>query len=111
MCLLWRGVLMMRETPAILGGSRAYGFPTEDSDWDLVVLVDPATAEKLLDAFPSGANSGDGSIMAGNLNLLLAQSRGEYDVWVQGIEELKARAPVSRDEAVDLFKRLRAGTK
>lgn len=34
-------------TPAFLTGSRVYGTPRPDSDWDLVLLVDDATCDAL----------------------------------------------------------------
>ena len=76
----------MSETPAILGGSRAYGVPTDKSDWDIVVLIDPVTAQRLGDAF--NEHGSVDSIKVGNLNLILTTSRKDYDVWLDGINRL-----------------------
>ena len=98
----------MTETPLLLGGSRVYGFPREDSDWDVVVLTDPETAKILRGAFPRGGKSPrNTSIKVGDLNIILATSRAEYEVWAKGIKELKARAPVEKAEAIRVFEELR----
>lgn len=99
---------MDSQTPAFLTGSRAYGTPTPKSDWDLVVLVDHETAAKLKAEFAERGASYVDSIRVGALNLILPTTRKRYDVWADGTQQLKARAPVTRDEAVELFQQLRA---
>lgn len=92
---------MPEEAEAFLTGSRVYGTPTEDSDWDLVVLTTDATALALHDVFaPDEPASRQGSIKVGKLNLILITNLAEYGAWRAGTEQLKARAPVTREEAI-----------
>lgn len=49
-----------------------------------------------------GSNTPHGlSLRFGNLNLLCPANRAAYDVWKTGTEQLIARKPVTRDEAVE----------
>jgi hypothetical protein len=92
-------------------GSHAYGTPREDSDIDLVVFVSPADMKKLI-GLESGADAERYGSLAqvflrfGNLNLICVDNDTDYDVWLKGTAALKARKPVTRDEAVVLFKQL-----
>lgn len=81
---------------AFITGSRVYGIPREDSDIDLVVLVDETTRDNLRllrdnhDAF---------KVTFGRLNLVLVTTTKEFEAWKQGTEELKALSPVTREFA------------
>jgi predicted nucleotidyltransferase len=98
---------------AFITGSHAYGMPTNDSDIDLVVLMSEKTVEKLHELTGSSvAQDLSGwdwklSLKFGNLNLLCCTDEEQYNIWKQGTRELKKRKPVTRDEAVKTFQRLR----
>ena len=101
---------------SFLTGSRIYGTPNPESDWDLVVLLSPEDAERLWVAFaeddpdakyPSGAASFP--LRFGSLNLLVCTTAERYDSWRLGTALLRAaypQKPVTRDEAIDAFQRL-----
>lgn len=94
---------------AFLTGSHAYGTPHAKSDIDLVIPVGDDTAKQLnvlLDA--DDTEYGVMSIQSGRLNLILATSPDIYRVWKEGTAELIKRKPVTRDEAIECFERLRA---
>ena len=108
------------DTPALLTGSRAYGTPREDSDVDLVIRVrDAATLAAIIDAAdpadpdsphkPSAVGFRTASFRFGRLNLIIAHTDAQYATWAAGTAELVDRAPVTREEAVATFKRLRGG--
>lgn len=98
---------------AFVTGSRVYGIPKENSDIDLVVLISDEDWEHLAMASDDENSVNEygtknKSIRFGNLNLLVTTEQKDFDVWMKGTEELKARRPVERDEAVKLFSGLRA---
>lgn len=94
---------------AFLTGSHAYGTPHAKSDIDLVVPVDLSTAKKLWDLLTDeDADYGYMTVYTGELNLILATSPDIYRVWKEGTAELIKRKPVTRDEAIECFERLRA---
>lgn len=103
---------------AFITGSHAYGKPHEGSDVDLVLRVDDSTRAdliRLLAADGSVENSDyeAGEVIqfkVGSLNLLLCVTDEQYSTWVIGTQQLKAIAPVTRDFAVETFKRLRGAT-
>lgn len=101
----------LRTTPAFVTGSRAYGEPREDSDVDLVVLMD-SEGMRLLASLVQDDDRKDYpeatsvSLRFGELNLIVCTSQEDYDDWVTGTAELKAKSPVGREEAVATFKRL-----
>ena len=92
-------------------GSHAYGTPRPDSDIDLVVLVSPEDMSRLVKMDPD-SNADRYGVMCssylryGNLNLLAVDNEIDFAVWLVGTQELIARKPVTRDEAVEVFKRL-----
>lgn len=98
---------------ALLTGSHAYGEPNKKSDVDIVVLCNRETAILLNNLlrpdsyFHMSHPSVDNSIRQGKINLIIEHEKKAFDVWVDGIEQLKARKPVTRDEAVETFKKLR----
>lgn len=94
---------------SFLTGSRRYGTPHPDSDIDLVVLMDGPELTELAklasnsDDFgsPGGPQYEDGfSLRFGNLNLLCVTQEKHFKVWKQGTDELVAKKPVTRDEAI-----------
>lgn len=93
-------------------GSWAYGSPRTNSDVDLVIRADPWTAYFLTKQSeqPKDRSEIDSyAVRYGNLNLIVTTSNEAYDQWKQGTEELIAKSPVTRDEAVAHFKTLRKG--
>lgn len=81
-------------------GSWAYGTPTSESDVDVVMQIsedDEAVMRRALD-LPEW-----GTIRIGKLNIIVARTDQQYELWCRGIEDLKARAPVTRDEAIAHF--------
>lgn len=101
---------------AFITGSHAYGTPREDSDIDLVVLVDQPTldalgqiAEDAPEASRSGTGSASASIRSGKLNLIPHTEPAIFTAWLTATQELEARPyAVPRDEAVRLIKALMA---
>lgn len=100
---------------AVLTGSRVYGTPREDSDVDLAVLVSLEDFDKLVALFPPGgeADSYKGCpaqpLRIGKLNLLLVTSEAHLAIWRAGTDILKANAPVTREQAMQLFAEMRGG--
>jgi predicted nucleotidyltransferase len=105
---------------AFVTGSRAYGTPREDSDIDLVVMVSLRDMERLRDQHderPARDDDDEGEypdvpdqaqLRFGRLNLLCVTQEDDYEAWRSGTEELIARSPVTRAEAVEVFDRKRA---
>lgn len=88
---------------AFLTGSRVYGTPREDSDIDIVVHLESEEISQLLDkeySTNNNYNATSASIRFGNLNLICMSDHQEYLAWYQATKELKARKPVTRDEAI-----------
>lgn len=91
---------------SFITGSRAYGIPREDSDIDLVILVEPDTACELwcinkLGRFPEDAHSF--KISFNNLDLIICSTKKAFNNWHKGTELLKAKKPVTREEAIEQF--------
>ena len=108
---------------AFLTGSRAYGTPQPSSDIDLVVFLsrDDLAVLRQFDEGPDPrhtTNTGsepdkpfeDGvgaPLRFGKLNLLCITDPKAYACWLNGTATLKKMAPVSRDFAVEFFRKLR----
>lgn len=103
---------------AFVTGSQVYGTPTVRSDIDLVVMVSPDDLKLLKDKAglqatgdsdpgPEDIGGLSASLKFGKLNLICVTSQKAFNVWKQGTEDLEKRAPVTRDEAVEHFKKLR----
>lgn len=117
----------------LLTGSRAYGKPRDDSDYDLVILVDEATfialedlqaspkfntikssqdnggvAEIMMDReFEDHTGYGGLNIKQGKLNLIVEMDVGRFDDWVTGTADLISRSPVTKEEAIRVFDELK----
>ena len=88
---------------AFITGSVAYGTPHKDSDIDLVVLIDEKNIKELQCKDESDLD-GYGrwnSIRFGKLNLICMTNKTHFDLWYQGTMELIAKAPVTREQAVE----------
>jgi Nucleotidyltransferase domain len=119
---------------AILTGSRVYGTPTPDSDLDVVMLMDAKQIAKFAALVGEGYHQSNILVRyglsctikintmfhkmvndlsewtnthQGTVNLLLVDTSEAFEAWKIGTEELTARKPVTRDEAVEVFQRLR----
>lgn len=96
---------------AFITGSYAYGTPDAESDIDLVVLIDHGETFNVLSRETENKHGvdhyGNLTMYFGNLNLIVLTDPGMFAVWRRGTEELIARRPVSRQEAVDHLSRLR----
>lgn len=107
---------MEKNSGAMLTGSRMYGTPTDKSDLDLVIWVDPeeyAILEQFADSItvleaPRKHNYPVSSMYFGRLNLIVVVEKWQYEVWVQGTNDLMQERPVSREEAVAHFSELRS---
>jgi len=86
---------------AFITGSRAYGTPREDSDLDLVILVDEIT--KVVLRAVSGVPE-DKSVRFGQLNLVILTSAEKFNLWQSVTNALVAKGPVTHDEAVAAFR-------
>ena len=102
--------------PAFITGSYAYGTPTEESDVDLVILVEQETMRHLIALFGDENTKGNladyedlptATLRMGKLNLIVACTVKHYRQWQKGTRQLKAQAPVTRDEAKLVFKIIR----
>ncbi len=83
---------------SFLTGSRAYGTPREDSDWDIVCLVSEDALDTLMcltGTRVEGVQSGV-SIKEGCLNLIVMSDARAYAIWEAATDKLKTIAPVSR---------------
>jgi len=94
-----------------------YGTPTQESDIDLVVLLDDDNMKKLTGlaeqigglGSPGGVHYEDGiSLRFGRLNLLCVTSEKHFNVWLKGTEGLTKMKPVTRDFAIEHLKKLRS---
>ena len=105
---------------SFITGSRAYGTPRPDSDIDLVVLVSPDDLAKLVElsdkqsdfGHPGGEHYEDGCFLRfGPLNLICVTDQTHFETWKKGTDELIAKKPVTRDEAIETLKRYRQAAK
>lgn len=94
---------------SFLTGSRAYGTPRPESDYDLVVLIDKDLEATLRASFSvpedeslklKGANGQE-------LNLICVNDEDEYKAWFHATEFLKEVAPVSREHAIRYIKKMK----
>lgn len=104
---------------AFLTGSRVYGKPREDSDIDLVVLMEDESAETLIDLENEFGNVSQygklftNSLKFGNLNLIVCSSKEEFEAWKKGtkilLDECMLNGPVTKAAACVIFENLGLG--
>lgn len=93
-----------------LTGSRCYGAPRPDSDYDIVVHVTDQMLDTLIECAQIELHYGEtASLKFGNLNLIATSDESVYDAWYGTTERLARRkratgVPVDRDEAVKAFR-------
>lgn len=103
---------------AFITGFRAYGQPRDDSDVDMVIMLDSFDAcmlETLADISASDREEYKQSEMTilrfGKLNLMVCTTEAAYASWLAGTVELKAMRDngmqVTRELAVLVFKKHR----
>lgn len=99
---------------SFITGSYAYGTPNEDSDIDLVVLIENSAEiselRKLADKNPDYSHSespAGNSLRFGKLNLIVCHGEAMFAMWRAGTDFLKKKAPVTRQKAMDYFARKR----
>lgn len=95
---------------AFLTGSRAYGTPHETSDVDIVLHT--TTKSPLYRALMGLEDSEyDGvtlAIKSGDLNLIVVNRVKDYACWAVGTCALSSASPVTRDDAIKVFRALRS---
>lgn len=115
------------DTDVLFTGSRRYGTPKPDSDWDWVVQVGRGFRTELRhnaetdcrgEAYPDPKYPGDDrldiALRFGPVNLICVSTTLQWDVWVEGTnrlvtmavlyESLGRRRAVTRGQAVGVFK-------
>ena len=92
-----------------LTGSRAYGTPTEDSDYDVVVSMSQELCDTLRPASEAEAPDYPHSVALrfGKLNLICAVHPLMYEAWAVGTEKCMAEEPISRERAIEIMVPLR----
>lgn len=96
-------------------GSRVYGSPGPDSDWDWVILL-PYLPHRLRSAADTcresdeeyrGVKGIDAALRFGPVNLLVVTTRDQFFAWEEGTRLLCAErekfGPVRRERAVEVF--------
>jgi hypothetical protein len=120
----WSGTAALR----MATGSRVYGTPGPDSDWDFVKLTNlksdnwwahcdqDRSSGTVSTEYTNGESTGPQGMAAtfryGPLNLILCDRAEQFDVWTEGTQFLLARAglhgPCTREEAIAVFSKLRS---
>lgn len=101
---------------AFLTGSHAYGTLHKDSDVDVCIRVDADTAKQISDALRDPSvhprlqeqGSIDGAVKEGRLNLIMCTTDAVFEAWRTATAELRAAAPVTRQDAVKLIKLIKS---
>lgn len=101
----------------IFTGSRRYGTPRPDSDFDWVLFETPDGIRRLsfllgqtyVTTDMEGECGIDLSLRFGPVNLLLVTTHRQWAAWYFGTRRLLEESPVTRDRAVEVFKVERAG--
>lgn len=96
---------------AFITGSRAYGYPKDDSDVDLAILCSNVDLEILwTEAYREhGKRDGSPKLMFGHLNLVAFDADDPEEVkrferWREAHNKLVAMAPVTKDVAIKMFR-------
>lgn len=89
---------------AFLTGSQVYGTPTPESDVDLCVQMSWADMNALTRFADSISGSLPDAQKFGKLNLLILED-WKFRAWKRGTEDLVARKPVTREEAIAVLDR------
>jgi len=88
---------MMSQT--FLTGSRVYGIPKLDSDYDIVILTDKETFE-LFKHLQFKLTDQDQTY-----NFICVQSKQEYNTWYNAKLQCLSIKPCSRDKAIIIHKK------
>lgn len=86
-------------------GSRVYGMPNENSDYDLVVLFDDN--DPLAKILVNNFKTKSGTYRAGDLNLIVLYSEDAYKRWLGARDECLELAPITREQAIEIHKKYR----
>ena len=92
-----------REPRPFPTGSRVYGTPRADSDYDVVVLFKDGELAYLAERIKErgvSANRKNLSLRIDAWNLVCFTLPLEYEAWRLATEELEKRKPVTKDEAI-----------
>lgn len=91
---------------AIITGSQVYGQPTDESDVDVVVLMDRVDLDLLDALLPGGRQHCTGvTWRLGQLNLIATWSTEEFEAWNAARDECEARGgDLTRDESVKIHR-------
>jgi len=94
---------------SFLTGSRAYGTPKEDSDYDVVVSMSQELCDTLRPASEAEAPDYPHSVALrfGKLNLICAVHPVMYEAWRKGNELCLAEAPITHERAIEIMVPLR----
>lgn len=108
--------VLFREPKPFLTGSRVYGTPRHDSDWDVVFLMSPEEAVLLgkvakghirglskLDEGLEMSKYGHPCIYYKEWNFIFVKDIEMYQAWKEGTDYLAKMAPVSKEIACTLF--------
>lgn len=99
---------MTNYNPAFITGSHAYGVPYHNSDVDLVILADQETVNVLYPIHrvdPNPMYEDSRCLRFGKLNIIAVGDQAEYDLWKKCTDELIARKPVTKKEAIEHFQK------
>ncbi len=92
--------------PPFLTGSRAYGIPRDDSDWDFVIHQPSGSLDvSIPGACVNHHNPYHYSVKHGPLNLMVFRDLTAFEKAKELTDELIRRKPVTRDEAVAVFQK------
>lgn len=99
---------------SFMTGSRVYGVPKDESDFDLVILMDREEAVKLLYFSDNNGEKQDNytemkslPMRFGKLNIIAVFTEADMAVWKLGTKQLVQENNVSRDRAIEVFSELR----
>lgn len=99
-------------TDSFSTGSRVYGKPRPDSDWDIAIRCDRQDAASIfganLDGDPDDPNGypideNAWTCLRGNVNYILCFTDKRFNSWKEGTNKLILIAPVDRELAKAIF--------